>query len=632
MKEKSLIGLLKERPRTLRKSSIWRPGNKNKRIIAKGVGLCVLALAMVCVVFPGAGWSTVLYKDYEIHQAFGEDILCDAYVVQKGDHIIELLRLRGQISVDDFPEFLSIFKAINPRVKDVNRIFPGQFLLIPLKKMPPGTLPEQGTGSVTLPLVTSQEPEYLPPVQDEVLVEHYEKYTVARGDTLSGIISPRFGGIGTPSYMEAMARFKELNPNIENVHRIYAGQQITLPISETGGAREPDMTTSAEPLSEKGFNSPVPGPEENTLEEVALSPPPMPVQPPLVNVRPENALNPLEDAISAMGGMVMNKGIYYFPRVGKEDLKLDLSKHPVLRMPDGRFMLLGEQTSLTKEEKLAVNKMWGSVEAFELPPQASPDMLLGKIMAKAGLRPDKVDLSFADGNVEVSVHSHLVLPGQGQYQYVAITWIEDPKETCHPDLVRYFADNAIRISDIFPGDLPEPVREEQADNPSTPKANRVLLDHPTPRLMVSALMRALGADYSENMPFSFPYAGFQVETVVNRLRTPDGKEMLLDFGTMGGQAHDTLKTMGFELVRISTMEDALNGSRNLARKLGLDYQWDPEFLAAPRTRDSCPSLRIPGLLLPEGLYQPVLVTEEPLHDMIISFLLDKGISVILVKQ
>ncbi|SHJ60872.1 LysM domain-containing protein [Desulfatibacillum alkenivorans DSM 16219] len=652
----------------------------------RGRGFLLLALALAVFALSGAGRSAVLYKDYEIHKAFGEDILCDAYVVQKGDHIIELLRLRGQISAEDFPEFLSIFKAINPHITDVNRIFPGQFLLIPLKKLPPGSLPEQDMGSVTLPLVTSQVPEDTPAVKPEDLIEHYEKYTVKRGDTLSGIMSPRFGGVGSPSYLAAIERFKELNPNIENVNRIYAGQRITLPKTVPMAAPKPgamaaarpkaaaaarpvpkpgaaaasktpakpeaapkkkprstpkfDPTPRVEPLTGDGFQSPVALQDGRALEEdslaptQALKPAPLPgdMAPAPEKASPEDALEPLKGAISALGGMVMDQGYYYFPRMGKEDLKLDLEKHPVIRLPDGRFMMLGEQTSLTREEQKAVTDMWGRVDVFDLPPQATPGGILGDVMAKAGLSPDKVDLSFFDGNVEVTVNSHLVLPGQGRYQYVAVTWLEDPKEFCHPDIVRYFADNAIKIADILPEGAPQVAQDAPKNEKHADTALQLLLDHPSPRMTIAALMKALGADYKENSPFSFPYAGFEVETVVNRLKTKDGREVLIDFGTMGGEAHDTIRKMGFEVYRITKMDDALNGCRNMARELRLDFMWDPEYLGANRSRDIAPILKVPGLLIVEGRYRPVLVTDEPLHDMITAFLVDKGVSVILVKQ
>ncbi|ACL06077.1 Peptidoglycan-binding LysM [Desulfatibacillum aliphaticivorans] len=651
----------------------------------RGRGFLLLALAMAVFALSGVGRSAVLYKDYEIHKAFGEDILCDAYVVQKGDHIIELLRLRGQISAEDFPEFLSIFKAINPHITDVNKIFPGQFLLIPLKKLPPGSLPEQDMGSVTLPLVTSQVPEDTPTVKPEDLIEHYEKYTVKRGDTLSGIMSPRFGGVGAPSYLAAIERFKELNPNIENVNRIYAGQQITLPKTvpvaaprpgaqaaarpaaataarpvpkpvDAGPSKTPakpqaapkkkprstpkfDPTPRVEPLTGEGFKSPVAFKDGQALEEDSLAPTqalrPAPVAPAAradAKTSPEDVLEPLKGTINALGGTVMDQGYYYFPRLGKEDLKLDLEKHPVIRLPDGRFMMLGEQTSLTREEQKAVTDMWGRVDVFELPPQATPGSILGDVMAKAGLSPDKVDLSFFDGNVEVTVNSHLVLPGQGRYQYVAVTWLENPKEVCHPDIVRYLADNAIKISDILPEDAPKTAEGSPKIEKDADPAMQLLLDHPSPRMTIAALMKALGADYKENSPFSFPYAGFEVETVVNRLKTKDGREVLIDFGTMGGEAHETIKKMGFEIYRITKMDDALNGCRNMARELHLDFMWDPEYLGADRTRDIAPILRVPGLLIAQGEYRPVLVTDEPLHDMIVSFLVNKGVNVILVKQ
>ncbi len=72
-----------------------------------------------------------LYKSYTIRYDRGWDILCDPYVVQKNDWVIKLFKQKGEIAHKDFPEFLRIFKRINPHIRDINRIRPGQHIMIP---------------------------------------------------------------------------------------------------------------------------------------------------------------------------------------------------------------------------------------------------------------------------------------------------------------------------------------------------------------------------------------------------------------------------------------------------------------------------------------------------------------------
>gem|GEM_PF-5527577 len=93
-------------------------------------------------------------KNYQIQSVNGVDILCEPYTVRPNDWVSRLLTRRGQISRQDFPQFLSIFKALNPHIDDVDRILPGETLLIPLKKLNPDALPGQASGVVSIPLIT----------------------------------------------------------------------------------------------------------------------------------------------------------------------------------------------------------------------------------------------------------------------------------------------------------------------------------------------------------------------------------------------------------------------------------------------------------------------------------------------
>ena len=71
-----------------------------------------------------------------------------------------------------------IFQRLNPHVKDIDRIRPGQVVDIPLKKLVQGTLPGQSSGLVTIPFVMINKPR-------EMIQKHARSYTIQRGDTVS---------------------------------------------------------------------------------------------------------------------------------------------------------------------------------------------------------------------------------------------------------------------------------------------------------------------------------------------------------------------------------------------------------------------------------------------------------------
>jgi hypothetical protein len=155
-----------------------------------------ILLLTVLLVLPIAGEptaSSLIYKNYVIHYDRGWDILCEPYVVQSGDWILKIFRQKGEIAYNDFREFLGIFQRLNPHVHDIDMIRPGQTIQIPLRKLEPGELPGQAGGVVTIPFVS------LTRVID-VLHQHLPTYVIQSGDTVSALISARFGRFGSEAY------------------------------------------------------------------------------------------------------------------------------------------------------------------------------------------------------------------------------------------------------------------------------------------------------------------------------------------------------------------------------------------------------------------------------------------------
>ena len=159
-------------------------------------------------------------KHYIVKRDQGKDILCDPYIVQENDWIYKIFRQKGEISEQDFPTFLEIFARLNPQIDDINRIYPGSLILIPLKIITQDTLPAHPSGSVIIPFASiSNRP--------------IKTILIRKGDTVSKLISQHFGNYGSKGYQEAIRLFQELNPQITDLNRVMVGQKVRLPLARS---------------------------------------------------------------------------------------------------------------------------------------------------------------------------------------------------------------------------------------------------------------------------------------------------------------------------------------------------------------------------------------------------------------
>jgi hypothetical protein len=93
------------------------------------------------------------YKQYSVIAYQGRDVLCEPYVVRKNDWLYKIFRQKGEISEPDFPFFISIFKQINPHIRNVDAIETGTRIFIPLKIADKQDYAVDKDGKVKIPVV-----------------------------------------------------------------------------------------------------------------------------------------------------------------------------------------------------------------------------------------------------------------------------------------------------------------------------------------------------------------------------------------------------------------------------------------------------------------------------------------------
>lgn len=557
---------------------------------------------------PDPGYSAFLYKTYVVKQDMGRDILCDPHIVQKNESLIKLFKQKGEIAYKNFQEFLRIFRRINPHVRDIDRILPGQHIFIPIKKLEPGALPGQSTGIVTIPFVTITNVK-------EIIESHSTTYEVQKGDSIFRLIDSKFRGHGKKSYQEGTKLFQLINPDIEDLNRIYPGQVIRLPDPEI--RNEPWYLS----LFDRKGNL-ISMADIGTLYPSTGSIP-----------KPGRPAAPLDQTAALLKAALSKKGIYYFPRQNKDDLGLDISKIPLLSLKDGTKILFPMKGSLSDEDLGVVRSFWKRIKIVARPPKMSLDQLLDAISEAINIFSPNTRISFVDGDIKVEVRAKWLIEQMAEdgktASRVCITPIDRSEERIHPSMNRYLEQNNIVIKEILGGVIYDPPKSISEKN--MPKTEGITnLRFSDRKILIKDLTSIIGYTFSEDITVSFPYAGAQVNALINLITRPDGQPLLVDFGNLHGGAARAIKKTGIDIIQIKKEETLLNAIHKLLEALGGSYTENPVFLGAKRPKIYNVSLTVPGFLVKNTLKKKTLLTDARLDHEIILFLRDQGIEILII--
>jgi len=578
-------------------------------------GFCLLILLM-CASLPLSVYGAVLYKSYVVRQDRGTDILCDPYVVQKNDYVLKLFEERGEISERDFPEFLDIFRRLNPGIRNVNRILPGQHILIPLKKLYQDALPGQASGVVTIPFVTLSD-------VGELLKEYSSHHRVRRGDSVSVLIARRFGDFGTRSYEDGIRLFRSMNPGVKNLNHIYLGQLLNLP---NPSIRKETWFPSL--LNDSGRLT-----NQIALNDLIMGdgkvgkPTPSPIP------KADEPATGFSRAATILGAKLMAKGKYYFPGEGGQDLALDLAESPVMQLTDGTRIVFTRGEPFPDSDLETIRRYWRRMTVAPLSPETAYGSVLDAVLKAMKLPIARNRLSIADDGLSVEIRARWVFeepaPDGTSPRHICVTPIRTRDERTPEPVVRFLAGRKVIVKEILPDR--EDVRQEPSEAIDAQASDEdIALDVSDQRSFVADLLGALRYSYSPDGQITFPYAGIQVKAVSNIILKPDGNPLLVDFGDFYGEAALALTKAGFGIVRIEKADPYMEVTKKLLRALGVPFHENRTFAAAERPEGDNISLTVSGFFIPEARASKVLISARLLPGELIRFFKSRGIAILRV--
>lgn len=576
-------------------------------------------LAMIIfafLVFCHPSYSAFLYKKYIVRYDRGWDILCDPYVVKKNDWVIKLFKQKGEIARKDFPQFLRIFKRINPHIHDINRIRPGQHILIPLKKLTQAKQHEQPQDVVTIPFVTISN---IP----ESFKSYSEIYKIKNGDCISILIARKYGAYGTKSYKQGIKILRMNNPDIKDLDRIYAGQTIIIPEPVIGKQQWHLSLFDNSEQNNKGMGLSGLSQNSENIPELSVS-----------EDGEKKQKSSLSELASALDAKLFSKGVYYLPRPGNKDFELDLSRFPFIEFEDGNRMFFSIDNNNQESEFSIIKSFWKKVNIVPIKLNDPVERVFEAAFKPFAKDVSKKRLSFSDNGVGVEVRGDWIIDkivDAGEtVRNICITLIDNPEERTPPSISRYLDQNNIIIKEVLIN-RNTPVQKNKKPQHNNTAENVVTIDPSNRKIFVDNLITAMGYQYAPDVSISFPYAGIQVKAFSNLITKSNEGTFLVDFGELYDDARVAIEKTGLNIVQIKNEDSFRTITEKILSAADLSYSDDPTFLAANRPANRNTTLSIPGFLFTNKGGSKVLLSFIPLHYGIIQFLTNKGVKIIMIK-
>ena len=313
---------------------------------------------------PAAGAVKTSLKNYSIITHENQSVLCEPYTVKKDDWLYKIFRQKGEISEQDFPLFVSIFKKINPGINNIDTISPGTQILIPLKIVTKQAYTSDDSGMVAVPVV---EFSHLPAGFD--VTPYVSEHIIQPGDTVSGLLDSAFLQKGGGVTREGRLLFYRLNPDIKNIHMVHPDTRVMVP--------DPAILSQSwlsSYLAHGNLSAQKKAPAEDDSVKTVGMPRPAAVRKPentVPNVSPYQIMQ-LKRYAALINGTLVHQGKIYFPAKNDDRMvRLYLSRTPLVEATETqeKILLIPENRSdrvMNKKMIQTIKSHWKHVKTEQI--------------------------------------------------------------------------------------------------------------------------------------------------------------------------------------------------------------------------------------------------------------------------
>ncbi|MGA3207630.1 MAG: LysM peptidoglycan-binding domain-containing protein [Syntrophales bacterium] len=249
------------------------------------------------------------------------------YIVKEGEWLLHIIRAQTGMTAHR----LTVIKKLNPEIKDLNKIKPGQVVILPEIEQP--AVPEGEEISSTT------------------------NYTIRKGDSISRI-AMRELNVKLPELRKAVDDIKQMNPDIRNYNVIYPGRTLQLPRRSIVITKQDAKAQEAEPSSK-------------VVKDQAKDKP---------IILPRKHLDIIKVVVNRMNGALITLGKYYIPIPDLGQVTIDCSTIPIVELDDGSSIFLDFSNRIPDTLKNMIQSNWKNYHSVEIASSDDTVAILQKII------------------------------------------------------------------------------------------------------------------------------------------------------------------------------------------------------------------------------------------------------------
>ena len=471
----------------------------------------------------------------------------DTYVVQKGEWIFNIIRQKFGASEKEILEILKQVKQLNPEIKDIHRISPGQELILPNRDNPSAA----GTEAEST-------------IKESVKKEKRQKetsaapYIVKEGETLSDIIQGELS-IADQDIYRMLQTVKRLNPNVKNINKIYPGQKLLLPyVSSQDRQEQQDLSSSKgnpfialkRPEPTKVVKKKILKEEEPVKEKELVAP----KEEKKIIIPPEKKIAVIRYILSRVNGTVIAEGKYFIPLFPAGQITIDCSSVPVVELDDGMTVLLDFSGSIPPGIRQVIETTWKNYVIMTVGYDKDVPFMVGEIINKSK------DYSF-------KTVGNFVTVGRKPLVRLFVDWIVSEKETKGHNSYSFGIRNVNNPSSLLPGNIRKYTDKNRFEVVELLHGSEVggmsetfddsavpVLTYDTNAALAESLLRILGFEPEKRADveiYNMKDHGFSLSLKVDLVLSVNDKRVILHSKQIPQHFIDTLKERGMEYVFLS---------------------------------------------------------------------------------
>ena len=466
----------------------------------------------------------------EIVELENKKILTEAYVAQKGDHIWQILRNRDLLKKNKLGGVLSALKKLNPSLSNIDKIHPGEKIIIPL---------------VITPVGGTEQAENISDIQSAPLedIENLEYYRVKSGDNLIKIINKKYSIPINNLYEDYLGQLKKLNPDIKNLNYIYPGQKIRLPIYSPKVARG-----TIEEIPQKLKH------DHDALKQIN-----------------KEKGDHLKKIFTLIGEEWVEQGKHFIPLKTGGQIDLNTETYPVINLRNGNKVIVDLYNNLPEKMADLIRSNWDNYHIVHITENDDLMSSVGRILSVSGY--DRVytrdeSLVFEDGfKIEITADWIIrLLPeaSNNDENIICLNMTHEVTEALSPSLKNYLMSHGVKIIDY-----PEPRNNEEIV--TAPKT--VNLDENKNTIIEKVLELA---DQSYSSGFDIPiYKGedsdFNLIIKADYFFSRKGKDYIIDLKGVGDDVDSLLKEHSYTVLNLAEEQDPYKLTVKILDFLGIDF-------------------------------------------------------------